>query len=374
LCIRKNDSNGAVISCRTGLEWIQQFQSNPDVFTGKDFWISPNKIKDGVSSGYYQVQQTDFLSLTKDDLLAVWDSLTNRQKSNVDKSTISDKYIYLIRLYDLGQRIFPKGFTAYRIGYISVPINFPPLTAKHLYERFTEHLIDRKDPIIIYDPSSGWGGRLLGALSAKDNRKIHYVGTDPNPDNVHADGKTKYEHIHDFFVKYTYRGRGHFSDPNSCEIFRDGSEEISKNPKFQKYLGKIDLVFTSPPYFNRELYSTDANQSAVKYGSSYESWRDGFLRPTLETCVEYLRPGGYLLWNIADVKTASGYLPLEADSINFLKSLGMEMETTLKMTLASMPGSQRLDENGIPKCKNFCKVGGRYVKYEPIFVFQKPIK
>jgi hypothetical protein len=33
-----------------------------------------------------------------------------------------------------------------------------------------------------------------------------------------------------------------------------------------------------------------------------------------------------------------------------------------------------LDENGIPKCKNFCKVGGRYVKYEPIFVFRKPIK
>lgn len=374
LCIKKNDRDGAVVACNDGLEWIDSFQKNPDLFVGKDFWISPNKIKNGVSTGYYQVQQSDFISLSKDDLLSVWNTLSARQRANVKFESIDDKHTYLIRLFDLGQRIFPKGFTAYRIGYISVPINFPPLTAKHLYERFTEHLIDRKDTITIYDPSSGWGGRLLGSLSVKDNRKIHYVGTDPNPDNVFTDGKTKYEHIHDFFINHTYRGRGHFSDPNTCEIFRDGSEEIGKNPKFQKYRGVVDLVFTSPPYFNRELYSKDANQSAVKYGSSYESWRDGFLKPTLQTCVEYLRPGGYLLWNIADVKTNIGYLPLEQDSIDTLLALGMEQHTTLKMTLASMPGAQRLDENGIPKCKNFCKVGGRYVKYEPIFVFRKPVK
>jgi len=28
-------------------------------------------------------------------------------------------------------------------------------------------------------------------------------------------------------------------------------------------------------------------------------------------------------------------------------------------------------EDGKPKCKNFCQVNDRYLKYEPIFVFRK---
>ena len=42
------------------------------------------------------------------------------------------------------------------------------------------------------------------------------------------------------------------------------------------------------------------------------------------------------------------------------------------MAMESMPGQNRLDENGIPKCKNYCKVNDRYLKYEPVFVFWKP--
>ena len=50
----------------------------------------------------------------------------------------------------------------------------------------------------------------------------------------------------------------------------------------------------------------------------------------------------------------------------------MVYKYTLKMAMESMPGQNRLDENGIPKCKNFCKVNGKYLKYEPVFVFWKP--
>ena len=35
---------------------------------------------------------------------------------------------------------------------------------KYLYERYTEH-IKEQDVINIYGPSSGWGGRILGAMS-----------------------------------------------------------------------------------------------------------------------------------------------------------------------------------------------------------------
>ena len=280
--------------------------------------------------------------------------------------------VYSIRLYKKGEKVFPQGFPAFRIGYIQVAVNYPPMTAKYLYERFTEHCKDQ-EKVVIYDPSSGWGGRILGAMSCRDDRSIHYVGTDPNPDNFYSDGSgSKYSSVADFYNTKTYRGNSFFSETNSYEVFQLGSEEIQHNPDFQKHKGQVDLVFTSPPYFNREAYSEDENQSYKKYGDSYESWRDGFLRPTLETAVNWLRPDRYLLWNIADLLVKGDYLPLEKDSRDILEELGMEYKYVLKMALENMPGQNRLDENGVPKCKNYCLVDGKYSKYEPVFVFYKP--
>jgi len=41
------------------------------------------------------------------------------------------------------------------------------------------------------------------------------------------------------------------------------------------------------------------------------------------------------------------------------------------MALEGMPGQNRIGEDGKPKCKNFCSINGRYLKYEPIYVFRK---
>jgi hypothetical protein len=227
--------------------------------------------------------------------------------------------------------------------------------------------------VVIYDPSCGWGGRILGAMSVSDDRHIHYVGTDPNTDNhpphIHTHGK--YGALADFYNTKTYRGNSFFSHTNTYDIFKLGSEVIGEDERFAQYKGEVDLIFTSPPYFNREAYSEDPTQSYKKF-SSYESWRDGFLYPTLKNCAESLKSNRYLLWNIADLQIKGEYLPLEDDSKKILESLGLKYKYTLKMALEPMPGQNRVDENGIPKCKNFCKVNGRVMKYEPVFVFHKP--
>ena len=103
---------------------------------------------------------------------------------------------------------------------------------------------------------------------------------------------------------------GLFPKTHTYEIFQHGSEEIHNDPKFQKYKGKLDLIFTSPPYFMKEAYSEDDTQSYKKFGQ-YEAWRDGFLRQTLQTCAEYLKRDRYLLWNIADVIFDKTSLPLD---------------------------------------------------------------
>jgi hypothetical protein len=181
-------------------------------------------------------------------------------------------------------------------------------------------------------------------------------------------GITRYEYLANF-INRSLKRFGY--DPHTHHVFTLGSEVIGQDPAFQQYKGNLDLVFTSPPYFNREGYSEDDTQSLKKF-PFYDQWREGFLRPTLETAYGSLRPNRYLLWNIADIKVGDQYYPLEQDSIEILKSMGAEYIGVEKMVLANMPGANRVGEDGKPTCKNFCKVNGKWHKTELIFVFKKP--
>lgn len=243
--------------------------------------------------------------------------------------------------------------------------NFPPVIAKYLYLRFTEGL-DEQERYIVYDPCAGWGGRLLGALACCNERPIHYVGTDPNTDHWMPELEiTKYEYLAGYFNGNV---RGQYQ--TTYEIFSSVSEEIHKNKCFQKYKGQFDFVFTSPPYFAAEGYSQDETQAFKKF-PTYEEWRDGFLKGTLSTCVEYLKESRYLCWNIADIRFASTVLSLQNDTIGILKSLGMEYHGFLKLILVTSPGGNRANENDVPTTINFCKLNGRIRKYEPILIFKK---
>ena len=274
-------------------------------------------------------------------------------------------YWYYIRLYNKKQRIFPPALQIFRLGLGQPAVNFPPLTAKFLYEHFTEHIKDEK--ITVYDPSSGWGGRILGAMCS--DRNLHYVGTDPNPDNI-----GRYENVADFYNTHCFQSNpfwGH-NEPNTYEVFRDGSEVIGENEKFRLYKNKLDFVFTSPPYFNREQYSQDENQSFKKF-SAYEDWRDNFLRPTLETCFSFLRNDRYICWNIADIKIGDNkYIPLEQDSIDIIEGLGGEYRGVYKMLMTRMIGIDTSKiKNSVTVKSHPLSRGGEVYKYEPIFVFYK---
>ncbi len=244
--------------------------------------------------------------------------------------------------------------------------NFPAAVAKHLYEHYTDHLRNSgAQEIIVYDPCAGYGGRCLGALAAANDRPLRYIGTDPNTEHWISPDRSRYDVLADY-----YRSAVNQRFYASVETYCSGSEEVHRIPAFQKHRGQIDLVFTSPPYFCAEIYSREATQSANKF-RTYDAWRDGFLRPTLRTCVEYLKPGGVLLWNIADVKIDGHYVPLEIDSISALSEFGMVMTEKLKMPLATVTGGGKIID-GTPTTKNHLMLRGNYRKYEPIFVFRKP--
>lgn len=371
-----------------GVEFIQKV-SEGKVFTGKwsDNDIVIAKVKEDTLDNYGTINDEYIgfgnLYLTADQLRECVDKgyLTPTQMSNVksidDDYTMADgkvkKFFYLIRWYDKSDGIFPKILQVFRLSCGQPAVNFPALTAKWIYETYTSH-IEQDEPLHIYDSSSGWGGRILGAMSSR--KKTHYIGTDPNPDNfIDELGISRYEYVAKF---YNDKCVDDFSDSfakffdvtkqgNTYELFQDGSELIQHNPKFQKYKGKLDLSFTSPPYFNREQYSQDEKQSFKAYGE-YEDWRENFLRPTLTTIFEYTKNDRYILWNIADIKIgANTYYPLEQDSRDILLELGCEYKGKLKMLMTRMVGLDPT-KSGI---KNAVKHNGKAYKFEPIFVFHK---
>ena len=374
---------------QTGYDFIKEVHDGK-IFTGKfsNLGIVIAKVKKNTIENYgtFNKEYVGFgnLYLTAEQIQELKDGgyLDNTQLANVKKieeSSTSEagtvtEYLYLIRWYDKTDGIFPKILQVFRLSCGQPAVNFPALTAKWLYENYTNH-IDQEEPFVVYDSSSGWGGRIIGAMSSR--KKIHYVGTDPNPDNYIKElGKSRYEYVADFYNNncvddYSDTFNKFFSiekQGNTYEVFQDGSELIKNNPEFQKYKGKLDFAFTSPPYFNREQYSQDEKQSFKAYGE-YEDWRDNFLKPTLTTIYEYLKNDRYCVWNIADIKIGSNtYYPLEQDSIDILTELGMEYKGKLKMLMTRMVGLDP-SKSGI---KNAVEHNGKVYKFEPMFVFKKP--
>lgn len=352
-----------------GIDWILQFEKNYRNREQFDYWLCPSD-DDKEYTGYNEeLKNKKYLTVNDADILTLGLNIPLKCQTNICYKNTNN---YQIRVFELGQKLFPIGLKAWRVSFCQYAVNYPPLTAKFLYETYTDEF-KHEDNIIVWDPSSGWGGRLLGALSVKDDRHITYLGNDPNTEHNTTPGRTKYHEIYDFYCKNVNKG-GMWEIPhNEFKFWQLGSEMIQYNPEFRSYKGMVSLVFTSPPYFAKEAYSQDPEQSYKKF-SNWDSWVEGFLEPTLTTAYNWLRPGGYLLWNVADVVFAGKTLQLEQESKDICEILGFQFQTKLKMSLAQMPGGNRIDtETGLPKTKNYWKTkDGMFMKYEPIFVFMKP--
>lgn len=313
--------------------WIQNTTN-----TDTDFWL---ELTDNMDSESVVLDEKNI------ELLKNKGYIESRHFRNIldDREPL----YYNIRHYKLNQKLFPNIIQIFRLGFGQVPVNFPPLTSRWICENY----LDTDSDNIVYDMCSGWGGRLLGSLSA--NRKIHYVGTDVNSNNFGC-----YEKLGEFYNE-------HCNGENTFDIFTDGCEVIHENKQFQKYKGKLDLCFTSPPYFCREMYSDDVEQSFNKY-PNYKDWVNGFLNRTIKTCYEYLKPNKYMLINIADVKVKDkDIIPLEQDTISESIKCGFSYEGKYGMTMTRMIGL-----NTKKVLNSWFDIETRtHFKYEPILIFKK---
>ncbi len=167
------------------------------------------------------------------------------------------------------------------------------------------------EPLNYHDASCGFGMRLTASLLNNCN----YYGTDPNKELV-----IKLNELYDFIKKY------HRSNTDA-EIRCVGSEEY-----ISEWENKMDLSFTSPPYFNLEKYSDDNCKSTLNY-KNYDKWIEEYSIPTIDNTIKYLKTGGYLCINIKNITKYmlyDDYVKILDGKTNLMResSIDLEMDHT----------------------------------------------
>jgi hypothetical protein len=151
---------------------------------------------------------------------------------------------------------------------------FKPSIAKHIYKTL--------GATAVLDPCAGWGGRLLGALALN----IPYTGFDTNRQLCRG------------YLKMLSEGASSHLD-NKTGVLSSPVENSKWNIIFQSALeadfSKIDydLVLTSPPYYNLEVY-----QGMPRFVSEDVFYKE-FLIPLLDKCRKHIKRNGKVLFNIS---------------------------------------------------------------------------
>jgi len=157
--------------------------------------------------------------------------------------------------------------------------NFPVMVAMLLYDRLN---VNGEKIRTVLDPSSGWGDRLIGFMAYSYGKKgnFKYQGVDPN-----------------LAMQPCYN--------NMIKTFGGKTKNLSVKPlPFENFTveeNHYDLVFTSPPFFTLEKYSSDRTQCNVAY-NTLDKWLYNFLYPLVKKAEKALVKNGYLALYINDFR------------------------------------------------------------------------
>lgn len=193
----------------------------------------------------------------------------------------------------------------------NVATNFHPMKAKAIYEKYCPQ------NGIIYDFACGFGGRMLGALTSKNNYK--YFGVEPC--------KETYNNLNilgNYIEKTTNR-------ENIYKVYCLGSEDYRCKNEY------VDFAFSSPPYFNLERYSEEETQCYNKY-PTIEEWFEGYVRKTIENIYNMLKYDRYYAVNIADFNFGNKRVEYVDRWIEISKEIGFEYVEKISMKVETRRG------------------------------------
>jgi SAM-dependent methyltransferase len=208
--------------------------------------------------------------------------------------------------------------------------NFKPLNAKAIWEYICPTMWGR-----VLDFSSGYGGRMIGAMTS--NMRYHYTGIDPN---------TK-----------TYNGLVALGDLINDTIGTTYEMHHTVSEDFDPEADAYDAAFSSPPYFNLETYCDEPTQCMNKC-DNVDAWFELYVEPTLKMLHKGLAQDGLYAVNIADYRVNKTQFQIVERWLELSKKCGFEYKETVQMMLNTRPGvgNGKMD---------------KVEKFEGIYIFKK---
>lgn len=162
---------------------------------------------------------------------------------------------------------------------------FSPAISKLLYQSLLP------EGGTVFDPFAGWGDRAIGAICCSQVTK--YVGVDCNP--LLRDGYDQIQKINPKVVLHT------------CSI-----------SKFKTDM-QFDLVFTSPPFWDFEIYNPDDPDQSIVGFKTYREWWNKFFVPLLIQLKSMTKKGGYICLYVGTTYRTKSMVD---DIYNALSSMG----------------------------------------------------
>lgn len=184
---------------------------------------------------------------------------------------------------------------------LPIPTMFRPHHAKNIVSAFSG---DR-----VLDPCMGWGGRMLGTVSAGKE----YIGFEPNLET--------YLNL----VKMV----NFLGIQQHVRLINDVAENMDKYD-----FGLVDIALTSPPYFDYEVYCDGADQCENKF-SDYDVWKNDWLKDVIKKTLDKLNPNGVSCWNTHNI----GKMKLIDDVEDIHDGFGYEASDTFGLESSKRPSN-----------------------------------
>lgn len=225
--------------------------------------------------------------------------------------------LFLERLLERAPKFWPNRScwnaqcvrSLFRIGAPGRVANFRPLVAAGVIRKFCPPGGQ------VVDFCSGYGGRLLAAIACG----VSYLGIDASGEQIEGSRRMAAD-LQNVTTHSVILSQGSATD------LLDRLEPRS-----------ADLVFTSPPYFDKERYGDDKWQSYVQF-SSYEGWLNGFLESAIRQSFAVLKTHGHLVLNVADNRR----FRLATDTSEILKKIFGNV-TIHNMPMRRLPSYSHFD-------------------------------
>lgn len=263
-----------------------------------------NVLKHFCADLFYASKGSSKSSLSCKDVFDNDEQLLSILKNRMGYNSSNEGGIVRPYVFAMSNKMLLQGMRSSGKGYMTS--TFKPILAKSIYQ----YLLPEQRQAKVFDFSAGWGARALGADIVSG---LEYYAIDP----LTADC------VNDMMRRCNITGT----------VYRGGSENIEAYDGIIKagLKNSFSTAWSSPPYFNLEIYSTELSQSTMRF-PVYETWLKEYWGNTVKNVKDIVLSvdGSFAFTMVDKIKK----IDIAADMAKVCEQQGFTLKEKIPMTVS----------------------------------------